>query len=86
MVDVVKNQAWCLGGRVSHDVSQLDDIGVALESEQYFRFALNLALLHWLEHFDDHARAVRKAHPLIDVRVFATPDFSDDLVLVVVLY
>jgi hypothetical protein len=77
-------QAWRLGGRITYDIAQFDDVRAPLQGEQDLDLAFDLLLLDGLKHLDHNTLLVGVLYALKHLRVFATTNLAYDLKLILV--
>ena len=79
--EMVKNEANRARGGISDHILELYDVGVTVESFEYFNFPLHLALLHWLQNFDHNILVGVGIDASVHFRVFAFANFGDNLIV-----
>ncbi|RUS13651.1 hypothetical protein BC938DRAFT_477744 [Jimgerdemannia flammicorona] len=68
--------------RIPDNIQQADNVWPSCEILQYFNLALDLLLLDGLEDLDNALLAVDDVHALEDLRVLASADLADNLIVI----
>lgn len=71
-----------LGGWISDDFFEFDDVGVSSESSEDLDFPFDFGLLDWFEDLDNYIFVISYGGAHVDFGVLALPDFGDDFVAV----
>ena len=76
VVDVLEDQAWSFGDRVSHNIQQLDDVLATGQILQNFNLTFDFFLLHRLQDLNDTLRAVVQVCTSKHFAVFTSTDLA----------
>ncbi len=67
---------------ITNDVKKIDDVDPVSKCLQYFDLAPNLSFLDGLEDLDDDSLVVQRVDTFVDLRVLASSNLLDDLIVV----
>ena len=81
---MLKNKRRSFGLVVPHNVQQWNDIGSTRQILQDFDFSFDLFLFHWFQYFHHASFVVYYIHAIKDFTVFATTNFTNDFVIILV--